>query len=115
MEVMLYKCSTLTSLDVSNFDTVFVKYMQYMFFSCSQIEILDLTSFNTQNCNNFGSMFYGCDGLTVYVKSQYCENLISKIPDSFKSNQPRLNYRLRNNSSPFYCCPIHNFFYYNPN
>jgi surface protein len=78
---MFYKCSTLTSLDLSKFNTAQVKDMQYMFFECSGIDTLDLTSFNTQQCTNFGSMFYGCLSMTVLVNSKYCDNLIEKIKD----------------------------------
>ena len=41
---MFYNCASLTSLDVSNFNTSNVTNMSYMFQSCSKLTTLDLSS-----------------------------------------------------------------------
>ena len=44
---MLYGCSSLTSLNLSNFYTSQVTSMNNMFYDCSSLTSLDLSSFNT--------------------------------------------------------------------
>ena len=59
MSFMFYKCSSLTSLNLSNFNTNNVKDMMYMFYYCSSLTSLNLSNFNTNNVNNMFRMFYG--------------------------------------------------------
>jgi len=63
MYYMFYYCSSLTILDVSNFDTSQVTDMGYMFAGCSNITGLDLSSFNTAKVNYMVRMFSGCTSL----------------------------------------------------
>ena len=60
---MFYKCSSLTSLDVSGFSTENVTDMAYMFYYCSVLTSLDVNSFDTSNVTDMSQMFYGCDAL----------------------------------------------------
>ena len=62
---MFYGCSGLTSLDVSHFNTQNVTEMQGMFLGCSVLTSLDLSHFNTQNVTNRFWMFQGCSALTT--------------------------------------------------
>ena len=64
MSYMFYSCSSLTSLDVTHFNTANVTNMSYMFFSCSSLTSLDVTHFNTANVTDMSSMFYNCSSLT---------------------------------------------------
>ena len=61
---MFYKCSSLTSLDVTHFNTAKVTSMGYMFSNCSSLTSLDVTHFNTANVTNMSTMFYNCSKLT---------------------------------------------------
>ncbi len=58
MSYMFYKCSSLTSLNLSNFNTDNVKNMSYMFSHCSSLSSLNLTNFNTDYVNNMSYMFF---------------------------------------------------------
>ena len=49
MSYMFYNCSSLTSLDLSNFNTINVKDMSGMFSFCSSLTYLNLFNFNTNN------------------------------------------------------------------
>ena len=49
---MLYNCLSLTSLNLSNFNTNNVYNMSGMFNRCSSLISLDLSNFNTNNVNN---------------------------------------------------------------
>ncbi|MBR6034301.1 MAG: BspA family leucine-rich repeat surface protein [Clostridia bacterium] len=57
MSGMFYDCSSLTSLDLSNFNTSNVTDMSNMFCNCISLESLDLSSFDTSNVTNMSFMF----------------------------------------------------------
>ena len=63
MDGMFYSCSSLTSLDVSSFDTSEVTDMDYMFDDCRSLKSLDLSSFDTKAVTNMNDMFYNCSAL----------------------------------------------------
>ena len=64
MSYMFSKCSSLNSLNLSNFNTNNVKYMSEMFSNCSSLTSLNLSNFNTNNVKNMSGMFYNCSSLT---------------------------------------------------
>ena len=68
---MFKSCSSLTSLDLSQFNTAKVTTMQRMFNGCSALTSLDLSSFNTQSVTNMVDMFYGCSSLTSLDLSSF--------------------------------------------
>ena len=58
---MSYKfrgCSSLTSLNLSNFNTNNVNNMSYMFCDYSKLTSLNLSNFNINNVNNVNDMLY---------------------------------------------------------
>ena len=57
MRYMFYNCSSLTKLNLSNFNTENVKDMSGMFSGCSSLTELDLSNFNTKNVTNTSGMF----------------------------------------------------------
>ena len=64
---MFYYCNSLSSLDLSNFNTQNVTNMGYMFSYCNSLSSLDLSNFNTQNVTNMESMFRGCKSLKIRI------------------------------------------------
>ncbi|MBQ1885287.1 MAG: BspA family leucine-rich repeat surface protein, partial [Bacteroidales bacterium] len=58
-------CSSLTTLDVSNFNTANVTDMGGMFSDCRSLTTLDLSNFNTANVTDMYSMFYYCISLNA--------------------------------------------------
>ena len=71
MSVMFAGCSGLPSLDLSHFNTQNVTDMRYMFSYCSGLPSLDLSHFNTQNVTGMSVMFSGCSGLTSLDLSHF--------------------------------------------
>ena len=59
MSYIFFNCSSLTSLNLSNFNTNNVKYMSGMFCYCSSLTFLNLSNFNTNNVTNMSGMFDG--------------------------------------------------------
>ena len=73
-------CTSLTSIDINNFDTSQVADFEYMFYHCDSLTSLDLTNMNTLNNTSVFSMFSSCKllstitfGNNFYIKpySQY--------------------------------------------
>ena len=60
---MFSDCSSLISIDLSNFKAQNVTNMCFMFNGCSSLENIDLYNFNTQNVTDMNSMFYNCSSL----------------------------------------------------
>ena len=81
MQYMFYRCSSLTSLDLSNFNTSNVEFMHFMFYGCTGLTSLNLTSFNTANVCFFESMFHGCSNLTTIYAGTKWSMISSMTPD----------------------------------
>ena len=64
MKSMFYNCSSLTSLDLSGFNTSSVTDMIGMFSDCTNLMFLDLSGFNTSSVTKMPRMFNGCRSLT---------------------------------------------------
>ena len=78
MGYMFYACTSLETLDVSNFNTEKVENMRNMFYNCNKLETLDVNSFDTENVKNMTSMFAGCKFTTLYCNKNWAkEGLVS--------------------------------------
>ena len=64
MKNMFGYCNSLTSLDVSNWDTSSVTSMTYMFGYCNNLTSLDVSNWDTSNVTYMGYMFAFCQSLT---------------------------------------------------
>ena len=65
MHNMFLACSSLTSLDLSGFDTGKVTIMDKMFFNCSKLKTIYVSdSFTTGNVTSSGQMFHLCTSLS---------------------------------------------------
>ena len=69
--VMFQYCSALTSLDLSHFDTSSATSISNMFEGCSNLTSLDLSSFNTSKVTNMSWLFYKCSSLTSVDLSSF--------------------------------------------
>ena len=52
MSEMFHTCWSLTSLDLSNFNTEKVTYMNYMFYNCTNMTNLNLSHFDMSGVSN---------------------------------------------------------------
>ena len=66
IDYMFSGCSSLTNINLSNFNTNNVTNMNRMFYGCSSLTNINLSNFNTNNVTNMNSMFYGCNNLNKY-------------------------------------------------
>ncbi|MBP3786892.1 MAG: BspA family leucine-rich repeat surface protein [Prevotella sp.] len=75
--------SILTSLDVSGFDTRNVKNMYAMFQNCSKLTSLDVSNFNTSNVEDMNWMFYNCNSLTSLDVSNFNTSKVTRMQEMF--------------------------------
>lgn len=61
---MFSDCSSLTSIDLSHFNTSNVTNMSGLFDGCSNLATIDVSSFNTANVTRMSTMFEDCSSLT---------------------------------------------------
>ena len=60
---MFEGCSSLNNINLSNFNTNNVTCMEHMFRGCSSLNNINLSNFNTNNVTNMYGMFDGCSSL----------------------------------------------------
>ena len=83
MDYMFYGCKSLTSLDVSNFNTSKVTTMESMFYSCNNLTTLDVSNFNTNNVDNMRFTFSNCNNLTSLDVSNFNTNKVTNTTNMF--------------------------------
>ena len=76
-------CKSLTTIDLSNFNTQNVTDMSYMFSYCNSLTTIDLSNFNTQNVTNMSSMFYYCNSLTTIDLSNFITQNVTDMSYMF--------------------------------
>ena len=64
-------CSSLSSLDFSNFNTSNVTLMKSMFDGCNRLTSINLSNLNTANVTDMNQMFDGCYSLTTLDLSNF--------------------------------------------
>ncbi|MCR4664425.1 MAG: DUF285 domain-containing protein [Paludibacteraceae bacterium] len=82
MDSMFYGCSSLTSLDLSDFKTDKVTSMACMFTSCSSLRSFDLSSFSTANVTNMRRMFDFC-GMKSLDLSNFNTSKVTNMREMF--------------------------------
>ena len=83
MRGMFYRCTSLTSLDLSNFNTSEVTDMSDMFEGCSSLKNLNLSNFNNSKVTNMSDMFSGCSSLTSLDLSNFNTSKVEYMGDMF--------------------------------
>ena len=85
MSYMFRGCSSLTSLDLSSFNTSKVTGMSYMFYDCNKLTSLDLSSFNTSNVNDISYMFNNCTSLKSLDLSSFNTSNVTDMTRMFNN------------------------------
>ena len=84
MRNMFSNCSSLTSINLSNFDTLAVNDMGYMFSNCSSLTSIDLSNFNTSAVTNMKNMFSNCSSLTSINLSNFDNSAVKDMGYMFE-------------------------------
>ena len=80
---MFDSCSSLTSIDLSGFDTSKVTSMGSMFNGCSSLASIDLSGFDTSQVTNMYIMFYRCSSLTSLDLSSFDTSKVTEMSNMF--------------------------------
>ena len=86
MNGMFYECKSLTSLNLSTFNTSNVTIMNSMFYECSKLESLDLSNFDASKTTNYESIFSGCSSLKEVTTND--EKLKTELGGKVTINTP---------------------------
>ena len=93
---MFDQCRSLTTLDLSNFDTSNVTSMNNMFYYCSNLTNLDVSHFNTSKVTSIGSMFGECSSLTTLDLSSFDTGNVTYMNYMFSNCSHLTNLDLHN-------------------
>ena len=83
MNAMFYNCSSLKSINFSNFDTSLVNSMAWMFLYCNSLESIDLSNFNTSSVTDMGAMFRECTSLKSINLSNFNTSSVTMMRAMF--------------------------------
>ena len=86
MSGMFMSCTSLTSLDLSNFDTSNVTDMSGMFSTCTSLSTLNLSNFDTSNVTDMSQMFLNCSA-TIPIFYVFNTPTVTRIFDNTGNNQ----------------------------
>ena len=96
MSCMFSFCSSLKNLNLSNFNTQSVTNMSGMFFECSSLINLNLSNFNTQNVTDMSHMFDRCSFLTNINLSNFNTQNVTDMNHMFSYCSSLKNINLSN-------------------
>ena len=83
MSCMFLRCRALNNIELSNFKTKNVTNMSYMFSECFSLNSINVSNFNTQNVINMCHMFSWCISLTYLDLSNFETKLITNFSFMF--------------------------------
>ena len=86
MTAMFSYCTSLQSLNLSNFNTSQVTQMDYMFEAISSLQSLDLSNFNTSKLYNINYMFIECFSLKSLDLSNFNTLKVSNCDEVFQDS-----------------------------
>ena len=96
MNGMFYGCSSLTNINLSNFNTQNVTDMGCMFNRCSSLKYINLSNFNTQKVTNMNGIFYGCSSLNNINLSNFNTQNVTNMSGMFFGCSSLTNINLSN-------------------
>ena len=82
---MFQGCSNLTTLDVSNWDTSKVTNMNGMFRGCSNLQTLDVSNWDTSKASAMNAIFYGCSNLQTLDVSKWDTSMVGDMSSMFNN------------------------------
>ena len=83
LNFLFYDCSSLSTINLSNFHNNQITDMSYMFYKCSSLISLNISNFNTNNVNNIYEMFSYCSSLTSLNLSNFNTNNVNNMSYMF--------------------------------
>ena len=88
---MFANCSSLVSLDLSNFNTSKVTSIAAIFYSCKSFTSIGLNALNTSNVTNMYNMFANCNGLISLDLSNFNTSKVTNMSSMFSNCESLTN------------------------
>ena len=87
MNEIFKNCTSIETLNLSNFNTEKVVNMKRMFYNCINLKSLDLSSFNLTSCKNTEEMFYNIQQIISSVINEEIMKLFNiTLPETNPQN-----------------------------
>ena len=86
MSHLFSRCNSLESIEFNNIDTSSVVDMSYMFYNCKALKLVGLFSFNTQKVTNLSFMFYGCKSLQFLNLTNFNTSSLLNMKAMFRNS-----------------------------
>ena len=83
MQQMFRLCTSLPTLDVSNWDVSNVTNMNAMFYDCTSLPALDVSNWDVSSVTNMGNMFNNCTSLPTLDTSQWDVSSVTNMAYMF--------------------------------
>ena len=93
---MFYLCTSLTNINLSNFNTQNVTNMSYMFHGCASLQNVNFENCNTQNVTDMSQMFFLCTSLTNLNLSNFNTKNVTDMSYMFDGCESLQNINLLN-------------------
>ena len=113
MGFMFFSCTSLKSLDISNFVTTNVANFESMFWGCTGFRYLDLSHFLTPNVRNAKTMFEGSNGLFYLNLYNFIFNSVD-YTNIFNNLKPYTIYCINDEPTKNEICPDSRFCFCHP-
>ncbi len=94
LEGVFSECSSLTNLEIADWNVVNVKNMNKSFNKCSALTWLDINAWNTQNVTVMSNTFSGCTSLDALNLKNWNLNNVTTMFEMFKGDSSLLYIRM---------------------
>lgn len=96
---MFSNCSSLKSIDVSNFNTSNINSIGYLFYGCWNLTNIDLSKFEISECRGMEFAFYGCAGLKqLNIGNKIIMNENTNCDSMFSNNMQNIKIKTTQNN-----------------
>ena len=106
---MFYGCSKIIEIDLSNFDSSNLEYINQMFDGCTSLKIIKFGDFKTSKVHNMVNVFYNCESLETLDLSSFDTSKVHDFHYMFY-NCRSLKYLDLSNFNTSSCGCTHNMF-----
>ena len=111
MAFMFSNCSSLKELNLKNFNTTKVTDMAFMFSNCSSLKELNLNNFDTTNVTNMNSMFCNCSSLKNLDLNNFDTTNVTNMNSMFCNCSSLKNLKIGDNFNTKNNPKVENMFY----
>ena len=80
---LFFDCTSIISIDLSNFDSSELKSMEWMFANCKSLNTINFKNFDTNNVTDMSLLFFGCQNLKHLDLSNFITRNVTNMSFMF--------------------------------